>query len=64
VGRFEVACGSGIKRLALARQRPGVRVTHQEWPEVPEAAVEVATKLGLTGQVATLRGDLQHVLTV
>ncbi|UCC64516.1 MAG: class I SAM-dependent methyltransferase [Anaerolineae bacterium] len=58
---LDVACGSGIKCLALARQHPGVRVTLQDWPEVLEVAVEVATKLGLAGQVATLSGDLQAV---
>jgi 2-polyprenyl-3-methyl-5-hydroxy-6-metoxy-1,4-benzoquinol methylase len=58
---LDVACGSGIKSLTLARQHPGVRVTLQDWPEVLEAAAEVAAKLGLAGQVTTLPGDLQAV---
>jgi 2-polyprenyl-3-methyl-5-hydroxy-6-metoxy-1,4-benzoquinol methylase len=58
---LDVACGSGIKSLALARQHPGVRVTLQDWPEVLEVAEEVAAKLALADQVATLPGDLQAV---
>lgn len=58
---LDVACGSGIKSLALARQHPGVRVTLQDWPEVLEAAAEVAAKLGLADQMTTLPGDLQAV---
>jgi 2-polyprenyl-3-methyl-5-hydroxy-6-metoxy-1,4-benzoquinol methylase len=58
---LDVACGSGIKSLALARQHPGVRVTLQDWPEVLEVAQEVAAKLALAGQVTTLPGDLQAV---
>jgi 2-polyprenyl-3-methyl-5-hydroxy-6-metoxy-1,4-benzoquinol methylase len=58
---LDVACGTGIKTLALARQHPGVRVTLQDWPEVLEAATSIAAKLGLADQVSTLPGDLQAV---
>ena len=58
---LDVACGSGIKSLALARQHPGVRVTLQDWPEVLEVAEEVAAKLALADQVTALPGDLQAV---
>lgn len=58
---LDVACGSGIKSLVLARQHPGVRVTLQDWPEVLEVAEEVAAKLALADQVTALPGDLQAV---
>jgi 2-polyprenyl-3-methyl-5-hydroxy-6-metoxy-1,4-benzoquinol methylase len=58
---LDVACGSGIKSLALARQHPGVLVTLQDWPEVLEVAEEVAAKLALADRVITLPGDLQGV---
>jgi 2-polyprenyl-3-methyl-5-hydroxy-6-metoxy-1,4-benzoquinol methylase len=58
---LDAACGSGIKSLALARQHPSVRVTLQDWPEMLEVASEVAAKLGLSGQVDTMPGDVGAV---
>jgi SAM-dependent methyltransferase len=58
---LDAACGTGIKTLALARHHPGVRVTLLDWPSVLEAAMDVAGKLGVSDQVATLLGDLQAV---
>jgi 2-polyprenyl-3-methyl-5-hydroxy-6-metoxy-1,4-benzoquinol methylase len=58
---LDIACGSGIRSLALARQHPSLQVTLQELPPVLAVAVELAEKLGVSEQVATLPGDLREV---
>lgn len=58
---LDVACGTGRKSLALARQHPGVRVTLLDRAPVLEMAQEVAEKLGVRGQVTALAGDIQRV---
>ena len=58
---LDVACGSGIRTLALAQQHPGVQVTLQELPPVLSVAVELAENLGVCEQVTTLPGDLREV---
>ena len=58
---LEVACGSGIRSLTLARQHPGVRVTLLDWQALLNLALEAATKLGLRQQVTLLPGDVYLV---
>jgi SAM-dependent methyltransferase len=58
---LDIACGSGIRTLALAHQHPNVQVTLQELPPVLAVAVELAESLGVSQQVTALPGDLQEV---
>jgi SAM-dependent methyltransferase len=58
---LDLACGSGVRTLALARQHPDVRITLQELPTVLSVAVELAENLGVCKQVDTLPGDLLEV---
>jgi len=58
---LDVACGTGIRILALATQHPGVHVTLQELPIVLDVASELAENLGVKEQVTFLPGDLREV---
>jgi SAM-dependent methyltransferase len=58
---LDVACGTGIRILALATQHPGVQVTLQELPIVLDVASELAENLGVKEQVTFLPGDLREV---
>jgi len=58
---LDVACGSGIKTLAFARNHPEILVTLQDWPAVLEVALEVAEKLGVRNRVTTIPGDVRSV---
>jgi C-methyltransferase len=58
---LDVACGTGIKSMALARLQPGVRITLLDRPEMLEVAKEIAEKLRVTGQVSLIPGDLQDL---
>ena len=58
---LDVACGTGIRILALAAQHPGVQVTLQELPIVLDVASELAENLGVKEQVTFLPGDLRKV---
>jgi SAM-dependent methyltransferase len=56
---LDVACGSALKTLALARRHPGVKATLQDWPSVLAAAAEIAAGLGVAGQVDLIPGDVR-----
>ena len=58
---LDVACGSGIKSLALAQHHHGVRVTLQDWFLVLEVAKETVQELDLKNQITTLPGDVRLV---
>jgi SAM-dependent methyltransferase len=55
---LDLACGAGIATLALAREHDGIRVTLQDWPAMLALAEHAARRLGVSEQVAQLRGDL------
>ena len=57
---LDVACGSGIKTLAFARNHP-ILITLQDWPAVLEVALEMANKLGVRNRVTTIAGDVRSV---
>jgi SAM-dependent methyltransferase len=58
---LDVACGSGIKTLAFARNHPEILITLQDWPVVLEVALVVAEKLGVRNRVTTIPGDVRSV---
>jgi SAM-dependent methyltransferase len=58
---LDVACGSALPGLALARQHSGIRVWLQDWPAVLEGAAAIAEQLGVRGQVEMLPGDARAV---
>jgi ubiquinone/menaquinone biosynthesis C-methylase UbiE len=55
---LDVACGCGIKSLALAQVDPGVRVTCVDSADVLEVTRDLAGRLAVLPQVTFLPGDL------
>jgi len=58
---LDLACGVGIASYALALQRPNVRMTLQDWPDMLVFALQAAQKLGVEQQITFLPGDLFSV---
>jgi 2-polyprenyl-3-methyl-5-hydroxy-6-metoxy-1,4-benzoquinol methylase len=58
---LDVACGSAVWSLGLARHDPTIRVTLNELPDVLEVALQVANELGVRDQVTALPGSLAAV---
>lgn len=57
---LDVACGSAIKSLVLARADPGARVTALDLPKVLKVAAAVATAMGVSEQVTFMPGDVLY----
>lgn len=58
---LDIACGYGIKGLALARRHPGTSITLIDWLPVLEVAEEIAQDLAVKNQVTLLPGDVRFV---
>jgi ubiquinone/menaquinone biosynthesis C-methylase UbiE len=55
---LDVACGSGVWSLALARRLPNARVTGLDLPAVLERFCARAATLGLGDRISTIAGDM------
>jgi 2-polyprenyl-3-methyl-5-hydroxy-6-metoxy-1,4-benzoquinol methylase len=58
---LDLACGSGIKSLALARSRPGVSVTFIDSADVLAVTRSLASRLGVSDRVSFEAGDILNV---
>jgi len=55
---LDLAAGSGVWGIGLARNSPQVSVTAVDWPEVLSVTKRVAERFGLTKQFRFVAGDL------
>lgn len=55
---LDLACGCGIKSMALAQVSPAVRITCLDVPEVLEVTVDLAERLEVRSQVTSWPADL------
>jgi len=58
---LDLAAGSGVWGIALARQSPHVTVTAVDWPGVLEITKKTAARFGLTDRFNFIAGDLADV---
>jgi 3-hydroxy-5-methyl-1-naphthoate 3-O-methyltransferase len=58
VSVLDIAAGSGVWGIAMAKQRPHVRVTAVDWPAVIPVTRRVAEKHGVGGQFNYVEGDI------
>jgi SAM-dependent methyltransferase len=55
---LDIAAGSGVWGIAMARSRPHVRVTAVDWPAVIPVTRKVAQQHGVGGQFDFVEGDI------
>jgi ubiquinone/menaquinone biosynthesis C-methylase UbiE len=55
---LDLAAGSGVWGIALARKSPHVTVTAVDWPGVLEVTKKTAARFGLAGRFTFIPGDL------
>lgn len=58
---LDLACGCGMKSMALAQSRAGVQITCVDQAEVLEVARDLAVRLGVLSRVAFKAGDIHEV---
>ncbi len=58
---LDLATGSGVWGIALAKRSPKVKVAAVDWPEVLEVTQRVSTKHGVNKQFQFIAGDLLEV---
>lgn len=58
VSVLDLACGSAVWSIAIARQCPRVRVTAVDWPAVIPTTRRVTERFGVAGQYSYVEGDL------
>jgi SAM-dependent methyltransferase len=56
---LDLACGSAVKTLSLARRNVGIRVSLQDHASVLAAAAEIAARLGVGEQIELIPGDVK-----
>ena len=61
VNVLDIAAGSGVWGIALAKQSPHVRLTAVDWPEVLTVTKRVAHRHGVGNRLTQLPGDLMKV---
>jgi SAM-dependent methyltransferase len=55
---LDIAAGSGVWGIALAKQSPHVRIAAVDWPEVLEVTRRVAARHGVADRLRTIPGDI------
>jgi len=58
---LDIAAGSGVWGVALARRSPQVRVTAVDWPTVAEITRKMAAKHGVIDRFDYIEGDMHAV---
>jgi len=58
VSVLDLAAGSGVWGITLARKSPRVTVTAVDWPGVVDVTRKVAARLGVAGRFSFVAGDL------
>jgi ubiquinone/menaquinone biosynthesis C-methylase UbiE len=58
---LDIASGSGVWGIALAKKSPQVKVTALDWPRVLKVTRRVATKHGVAEQFDYIEGDLNTI---
>jgi SAM-dependent methyltransferase len=58
---LDIAAGSGVWGIMLAKNRPTVNITAIDWPAVIPVTKRVATRHGVAGQLTCIEGDLNSV---
>jgi ubiquinone/menaquinone biosynthesis C-methylase UbiE len=58
VSVLDLAAGSGVWGITLARKSPRVTVTAMDWPGVLDVTRKVAARLGVAGRFSFVAGDL------
>jgi SAM-dependent methyltransferase len=58
---LDVAAGSGVWGIMLAKNRPSVAVTAVDWPRVTAVTKRVAARHGVADRFTYIEGDLQDV---
>lgn len=61
VNVLDIAAGSGVWGIALARQSPHVRISAVDWPQVLKITKRVAQRHGVAERLSTIPGDLLQV---
>ncbi len=57
---LDLAAGSGVWSISLAKLSPQVRITAVDWPEVLEVTRRVAQRHGVADRLTTVTGDLME----
>jgi ubiquinone/menaquinone biosynthesis C-methylase UbiE len=55
---LDIAAGSGVWGIAMAKKSPHVRVTAVDWPEVIPVTQRIADRHGVGGQFTFVHGDI------
>lgn len=58
VSALDIAAGSGVWGIAMARRHPGVRVTAVDWPQVIPVTQRVAERHGVGDRFSYVEGDI------
>jgi ubiquinone/menaquinone biosynthesis C-methylase UbiE len=61
VNVLDIAAGSGVWGIALAKQSPHVKIAAVDWPEVLKVTERVARRHGLGRRLTKIPGDLLEV---
>ena len=61
VSVLDIAAGSGVWGIALAKQSKHVRVSAVDWPKVLKITQKVAARHGVAGRLTKIPGDLLKV---